>query len=106
MSGFSVAPQSQSDGGPYEDQDNQGNTQMPWTAKQFKARHNKSASPAQAASAASQAAAMVKAGVPDGIAIATANKRIGKMKRSGAMSNSKAPSYGGKDQEPIDASSR
>ena len=57
MSGFSVAPQSQSDGGPYEDQDNQGNTQMPWTAKQFKARHNKSASPAQAASAASQAAA-------------------------------------------------
>jgi hypothetical protein len=106
MSGFAVAPQSQSDGGPYEDQDHQGNTQMPWTAKSFKARHNKSATPSKAKSAARQATAMVQSGVDEGIAIATANKRINKMKRQGSMSQSKAPKFGGTDQEPIDASSR
>jgi hypothetical protein len=74
MSGFAVAPQSQSDGGPYEDQDDQGNTTMPWTAKSFKSRHNKKATPSQAKAAAAQATAMVNSGVDEGIAIATANK--------------------------------
>jgi hypothetical protein len=68
MSGFAVAPQSQSDGGPRENQEDQGNTQVPWTGKQFKARHNKSATPSQAKSAARQATAMVNAGVDEGIA--------------------------------------
>ncbi|MGE5151989.1 MAG: hypothetical protein ACM3II_17880 [Rhodospirillaceae bacterium] len=47
---------------------------MPWTAKQFASRHNKKLSGEAASTAAAQATAMVKAGVPEGIAIATANK--------------------------------
>jgi hypothetical protein len=113
MSGLAIAPQSQSDGGPYESQEDQGNTQMPWTAKTFAARHNKSATPAQAKSAAKQATAMVGAGVDEGIAIATANKRIARMKHRGTISNGAASRasargnrYAGHDQEPIDAASR
>jgi hypothetical protein len=74
MSMIGVAPQSQSLGS-REDQDDQGNTTMPWTGKQFKARHNKSATPAQAKAAASQASAMVRSGVDEGIAIATAKRQ-------------------------------
>lgn len=48
---------------------------MPWTAKQFKAKHNHKLSGPAASKAASMATAMVGAGVPEGIAIATANKR-------------------------------
>lgn len=47
---------------------------MPWTGRSFAARHNKKLSGAKATKAAAQATAMVKAGVPEGIAIATANK--------------------------------
>ncbi len=47
---------------------------MPWTGKQFAAKHNKGLKGARAKKAAAQATAMVKRGVPDGIAIATANK--------------------------------
>ena len=47
---------------------------MPWNAKSFKARHNHSLSAPAAKKAAAQASAMLKAGVPEGIAIATANK--------------------------------
>lgn len=47
---------------------------MPWTAKSFARRHNHGLSPKQAGKAAKQASAMVKAGVDEGIAIATANK--------------------------------
>lgn len=50
---------------------------MPWDAKSFASRHNKKLlkSPTKAQSAAKQANAMLKAGVPEGVAIATANKR-------------------------------
>jgi uncharacterized protein YdaT len=48
---------------------------MPWTGKTFKAKHNKKLSAGEAKKAAAQATAMVKAGVPEGEAIATANKR-------------------------------
>ena len=48
---------------------------MPWTAAQFKSRHNKKLSPAQAHKAARIASAMVRGGAPEGVAIATANKR-------------------------------
>lgn len=47
---------------------------MPWTAKSFAARHNHKLKGARAARAAKQATAMVEAGVPEGEAIATANK--------------------------------
>ena len=47
---------------------------MPWTANSFAARHNHSLKGASAAKAASQANAMLRSGVPEGIAIATANK--------------------------------
>jgi hypothetical protein len=77
MSLIGVAPQSQSLGN-REDQDDQGNTTMPWSGKQFKARHNKSATPAQASKAAAQASAMVRNGVDEGIAIATAKRRHGR----------------------------
>lgn len=48
---------------------------MPWSAASFKAKHNHSLSGRQAGKAASIANAMLKRGVPEGEAIATANKR-------------------------------
>ena len=51
---------------------------MPWTGKSFKAKHNHSLSSKQANKAARQATAMVNAGVPEGEAIATANKHAHK----------------------------
>jgi uncharacterized protein YdaT len=47
---------------------------MPWGAKDFADKHNKKLKGKAASKAAEQATAMVKAGVPEGIAIATANK--------------------------------
>jgi uncharacterized protein YdaT len=47
---------------------------MPWTGKEFANKHNHKLSGAKATKAAAQAGAMIKAGVPEGIAIATANK--------------------------------
>lgn len=47
---------------------------MPWDAKSFASRHNQKLSGAPARKAAAQATAMVRAGVPEGEAIATANK--------------------------------
>lgn len=48
---------------------------MPWTAKTFRQRHNRKLSPVQAKKAAKIATGMVKAGVDEGMAIATANAR-------------------------------
>lgn len=48
---------------------------MPWTGKTFRARHNKKLDPVQAKKAARIATGMVKAGVAEGLAIATANAR-------------------------------
>lgn len=47
---------------------------MPWTGKTFAAKHNKKLHGEAASKAAAQATAMVKSGVDEGIAIATANK--------------------------------
>lgn len=47
---------------------------MPWTAKSFSSKHNRKLKGEAAKKAAEQATAMVKAGVPEGEAIATANK--------------------------------
>lgn len=54
---------------------------MPWTPEEFAARHNKKLSGASAKKASEQANAMLKEGVPEGIAIATANKHANKMHR-------------------------
>lgn len=54
---------------------------MPFSAKSFKARHNHKLSEAAAGKAASIANAMMKRGIPEGEAIATANKRAGKAAR-------------------------
>ena len=51
---------------------------MPWTGESFRSKHNKKLSDAAAKQAAAQATAMVKEGTPEGIAIATANKRANK----------------------------
>jgi uncharacterized protein YdaT len=48
---------------------------MPWTGKSFAASHNHSLTGKAADKAARIATAMVKRGVPEGEAIATANKR-------------------------------
>ena len=52
---------------------------MPWSGKSFASKHNKKLKGAAANKAARQATAMVNAGVPEGIAIATANKRGDKL---------------------------
>ncbi len=48
---------------------------MPWSGKEFAAKHNHKLSGAKANKAAKIATAMVNRGVPEGEAIATANKR-------------------------------
>ena len=59
---------------------------MPWrTGKSFATAHNKKLKGAAASVAARQATAMVKAGVPEGEAIAVANKtgdRVTKRRRA------------------------
>lgn len=47
---------------------------MPWSGKTFAARHNKALKGGRAKKAAAQATAMIRRGVPEGEAIATANK--------------------------------
>jgi len=55
---------------------------MPWTAASFKKKHNHSLSGSRARKAAAMATAMVKSGVPEGEAIATANKRAKMAKKA------------------------
>jgi len=53
---------------------------MPWTAKTFASRHNKALKGEAAAKAAAQANAVLNSGVPEGEAIAIANKQAAKRK--------------------------
>ena len=48
---------------------------MPWTGQEFREKHNKNLTPAKAKRAAKIATAMVRKGVPEGEAIATANAK-------------------------------
>ena len=67
---------------------------MPWNAASFRQKHNRKLTGAAATKAAEQATAMVKAGVPEGISIATANKtgnRMMKRKRSPLQSHPRSP---------------
>ena len=52
---------------------------MPWNPKEFSSRHNKKLKGAAASKASSMANAMLRAGVLEGEAIATANKHGNKM---------------------------
>lgn len=54
---------------------------MPWTGGTFARKHNHKLSGEAASTAAAQATAMVKKGVPEGIAIATANKTGNRKRR-------------------------
>ena len=54
---------------------------MPWTGRTFAERHNKKLKGPAAEKAAEMATAMVKEGVPEGMAIATASKHGNKMRR-------------------------
>ena len=54
---------------------------MPWGARDFASKHNKKLHGKAASKAAEQATAMVKSGVPEGIAIATANKTGDRIQR-------------------------
>jgi uncharacterized protein YdaT len=56
---------------------------MPWTGKSFSEKHNHKLHGEKAEKAARQATAMVEAGVPEGEAIATANKHAGLHRRQG-----------------------
>src|ERR1700693_5391395 len=60
---------------------------MPWSGQSFASRHNKSLSGAGAAKAASMANAILRRGGDEGIAIATANKRVGEMRKRGRISD-------------------
>lgn len=95
MAGLRVDPLAQDNG-----------AHMPWTGKSFAAKHNHSLGPAEAKGAGRQATAMVNAGVPDGIAIATANKRVNKLRKRGVISDrarSKMKSSGLDGERDVDA---
>jgi hypothetical protein len=85
---------------------------MPWTGKEFGSRHNKAATPGQAAAGAEQANAILKKTGDEGMAIAVANKRIAKLRKRGMISPKQhakiASKYGSSDDtsDAIDASSR
>ena len=51
---------------------------MPWTGKSFASKHNHALKGKAALKAAAQATAMAESGVPEGEAIATANKNAKK----------------------------
>lgn len=57
---------------------------MPWTGKTFH-KHNKKLSSAESSKAAKQATAVLKSGVPEGEAIAIANKQVKKERMSKKM---------------------
>ena len=60
---------------------------MPWTGKSFAAKHNKGLSGPAANKAASIASAIVRGGGDEGVAIATANKRVKNLRKRGLISD-------------------
>jgi uncharacterized protein YdaT len=56
---------------------------MPWTPDEFASRHNKKLKGHAAKKASEMANAMIKEGVPENVAIATANKHGNKLMRQG-----------------------
>ena len=64
---------------------------MPWTAKQFKKKHNKALTDAEAEKAAEQASAIVEKGGDEGMAIAVANKHAKKLRTMGHKKTLRKP---------------
>ena len=63
---------------------------MPWSPEEFRKKHNRKLSFGAAKHAAAQASAMIAHGVPEGTAIATANKYANKsMRGHGAVKKAK-----------------
>jgi hypothetical protein len=60
---------------------------MPWTGKEFAAKHNKKLSGPAAKKAASIASAIVRGGGDEGVAVATANKRVNNLRKRGVISD-------------------
>lgn len=60
---------------------------MPWTGKSFAGRHNHALSGPAAGKAASIANAILKRGADEGIAIATANKKVAGLRKRGVISD-------------------
>lgn len=60
---------------------------MPWSGKSFAEKHNHSFSGPAAGKAASIANAILKRGADEGVAIATANKKVNLMRKRGAISD-------------------
>jgi uncharacterized protein YdaT len=56
---------------------------MPWSGKEFASRHNHKLKGKSADRAAKQANALLRSGVPEGEAIAIANKHAGKASKHG-----------------------
>ena len=66
---------------------------MPWTGKEFAAKHNKKLKGPRATKAAEIASAIVRSGGDEGIAIATANKYANRHRKSGQISNKVAEKH-------------
>lgn len=77
--------------------------EVPWDAKSFASRHNKSLKGAGAAKAASIANAILRSGGDEGMAIATANKRVGQMRKRGVISDKAAAKRGLDAPQDVDA---
>jgi uncharacterized protein YdaT len=60
---------------------------MPWTGKSFAAKHNHALKGKAASKAASIATAIVRGGGDEGMAIATANKRVKSLRKRGLISD-------------------
>lgn len=97
MSGFNA------NGGPQS----AGENLMPWDAKSFAAKHNHklAGNPGVAKKAAAQASAMVREGVPEGTAIATANKRANRLMKRGVISKRAYDRHGLVKDDNVEASS-
>jgi len=60
---------------------------MPWSPEQFAARHDKSLSKSEAKKASRQANAIAESGADEGVAIATAIKRVNRLRKRGLISD-------------------
>lgn len=69
---------------------------MPWTGQSFASKHNHKLKGAAAAKAAHQADAMLRAGVPEGEAIATANKHAERAPQRRSKNNQKQMPWHGR----------
>lgn len=67
---------------------------MPWSGKSFASRHNHKLKGSAATKAAEQANAMLRSGVPEGIAIATANKHANLKNKQARMAHGLARKLG------------